>query len=67
MENNIDRGDYVTHKNINLNNGLQMSVVDISETQAKISYFDHEGVDKEEWFDFSELILVNKAKGGFID
>lgn len=67
METSIEQGDYVTHKDIILNGGLQMSVVDVNETQAKVSYVNKDGIIKEDWFDFNKLILLNKCRGGFID
>ena len=65
MKTNIEVGDFVLHVSGILNNGIQMIVVKISETQAKVAHFDKQGVDKEEWFDFSELLLTNKIERDF--
>ena len=44
-----------------------MSVVETTETEAKISYFDREGVHKEEWIRKDYLTIAYKAQGGFRD
>ncbi len=65
---NISIGDYVKHINSPfLNGGLPLSVVETTKSEAKISYFDHEGVHKEEWVSKVYLTVQNKAQGGFRD
>ena len=64
----ISTGDSVKHNNAPfLNGGLPMSVVETTETEAKISYFDREGVHKEEWIRKDYLTIEYKAQGGFRD
>jgi hypothetical protein len=67
MENQqeISLGDYVVHKLLPINGGLQMSVLDISEDKAKVGFIDNEGRHKEEWFALEQLRLVNKPDGNF--
>ena len=65
MKTNISKGDFVLHVRGILNNDIQMIVVDISDTHAKVAHFDKKGVDKEEWFHFSELLLTNKIEIDF--
>lgn len=64
----VSVGDSVKHiKAPYLNGGLVMSVVETNETNAKISYFDHEGVHKEEWIRKEDLEVIFPAHGGFRD
>jgi hypothetical protein len=69
MNENIEEGDYVRHKSPLINSGLRMCVEEIDENQinARCSHF--VGVDaihKVDWFPLTDLILVNKAEGGFV-
>lgn len=68
MSNNdeISVGDYVKINNEPLlNGGLEMSVVETNGSEAKIAYFDHEGVHCEKWISIDDLTLIHKAQGGF--
>lgn len=63
---NINGGDTVRHKTlINLNGGLAFNVLEVEDDRAFCDFFDEKGVNQQEWFSLSDLILVNKAKGGF--
>lgn len=68
MNNNqIDMGDYVIVKDP-FSSKLRMTVVDVNEHSAECSYFvGSESVHKIEWFPFTDLELVQKADGGFVD
>lgn len=62
----ISVGDYVKYlKDPFLNGGLEMSVVETNETEAKIGYFDNKGTHCEKWISFDDLKLIHKAQGGF--
>jgi hypothetical protein len=67
MTNNLDivPGDIVTHKKIILNGGVGMNVINTTETQAEIDYFDSEGVNRQMWVDKSDLEIIHKVDGGF--
>ena len=70
MNDQIEPGDYVTHKtNSTINNGLMMSVEDVNETEAQVSYFRNNKDQQQisEWFRKSDLVLLHKANGGFLD
>ncbi len=63
---NINAGDTVRHKTfINLNGGVAFNVLDVEDDQAFCDFFDEKGVNRQEWFKLSDLMLVNKAEGGF--
>lgn len=65
-QNEIEVGDYVTNsKRPTLNCGLRISVVEVNDTQAKISIFDGEGTHKEYWYEKADLIIMHKSEGGF--
>ena len=55
----IKKGDQVKHKNNIFNGGVPMSVIDTSEQKANCIYFDSEYIDRERWFDFSELKIIH--------
>lgn len=67
MSNNfeIETGDIVRHKKLQLNGGVGMNVINSNDTQAQIDYFDHEGVNKKLWVDKSDLEIIHKVEGGF--
>ncbi|WP_134089058.1 hypothetical protein [Olivibacter sp. XZL3] len=69
MENQeIEIGDYVRHVDPLINGGLQMTVEGIDNEQIQCSHFvGAEATHKVSWFPKSELKLVKKAQGGFID
>lgn len=67
--NNIEEGDYVKHVEPLINGGLKMCVEEINEenNEAKCSHFVKiEDTTKVDWFPLTDLILVQKADGGFI-
>lgn len=65
---NIEVGDSVKHiKAPLLNGGLTMNVVETTEFDAKISYFDNTGVHKEDWVSKEDLEVAFKVQGGFRD
>jgi hypothetical protein len=61
----INQGDRVSHKNHIYNNGLSMNVIDTSEDKSLCEYFNDKMESKEEWFNNSDLHLVEKSDGGF--
>jgi len=63
---NINAGDTVRHKTfINLSGGVAFNVLDVEDDRAYCDFFDEKGINKQEWINLSDLILVNKAEGGF--
>ena len=63
---NINAGDTVRHKTINnLNGGTAFNVLEVDDDRAYCDFFDERGVNRQEWFNLSDLIIVNKAEGGF--
>jgi hypothetical protein len=63
---NINVGDSVRHKTfIHLSGGVAFNVLDVEGDRAFCDFFDEKGVNKQEWFNLSDLILVHKAEGGF--
>ncbi|QJD94622.1 hypothetical protein HH214_01420 [Mucilaginibacter robiniae] len=70
MNYSIEEGDYVRHENPSVNGGLRMNVEEISEDgqRAKCSHFaGNEATHKVDWFPLTDLTLVQKADGGFVD
>jgi hypothetical protein len=64
----INAGDTVRHKTlIHLNGGVAFSVLNVVDDRAYCDFFDEKGVNKQDWFTLSDLILVNKAEGGFFE
>ncbi len=65
----IEAGDTVRHKlKPTLNGGVAFNVIEISGDKALCNFFDNDidQTDREDYFEISDLILVNKVKGGFI-
>jgi hypothetical protein len=63
---NISAGDTVRHKTFTrLSGGVAFSVINVEDDRAYCNFFDEKGVNRQEWFNLSDLILVNKAEGGF--
>ena len=63
---NISAGDTVRHKTfIHLNGGIAFDVLAVEDDRAHCDFFDEKGVNKQQGFNLSDLILVNKAEGGF--
>ncbi|WP_316817300.1 hypothetical protein [Pedobacter nyackensis] len=67
MENLIEAGDRVRHKNPLINGGLETTVIDAENGKALCGYFDQELTHKESWFEFSDLHLISKSDGSFFD
>jgi hypothetical protein len=66
----IQCGDKVTHKTrLLINGGLPFDVQGREGDKVLCEFFDNDQDQtmKEEWFDVSELILVHKADGGFMN
>lgn len=65
---NIASGDTVRHKTyIHLNGGVAFGVREVDGDKALCNFFDEKGDHREEWFNLSDLILVAKSEGGFLD
>ena len=65
----IQEGDLVRHKTkIMLSGGLSFPVLEINADIALCEYFDNDPAQtmRQEWFDLSDLLLVQKAEGGFM-
>lgn len=65
---NIEQGDTVRHKTrVLINGGITFNVLEVESGKALCEFFDNdpEQTMKKEWFDISDLILVNKSDGGF--
>jgi hypothetical protein len=63
----IKHGDKVRHREIiNINYGLAFEVKDIENDKALCEFYDPKlNKDNTDWFNLSDLILVEKADGGF--
>ena len=63
---NISAGDTVRHKtHTQISGGLAFNVLDVEDERAYCDFFDLKNINRQEWFNMSDLILVNKPKGGF--
>lgn len=61
----IQTGDVVKHKTIIMNGGLGMNVIDTTDNQALVDYFDIDSVNRQKWIDKTDLEIIHKNDGGF--
>lgn len=60
----IKKGDQVRHKNILMNGGVPMNVIDVKSEQALCDYFEgSDMIHKQNWIDLSQLDKVVYGNG----
>lgn len=65
---NVSAGDTVRHTTrIGLNGGVAFNVLKVENDRAYCDFFDENRVDRQDWFNVADLIVVNKAKGAFVE
>ena len=62
----IKEGDRVRHKDVLINGGLDMPVLEVQNDLAMCNYLDpKDKAFKDAWFKVVDLVLVHEGDGGF--